>query len=80
MRAKKSNWKDIIIRTLKTFLQGFLGALYVELQQNGGFEDWEVMKSLLVGAVAGGLCAVMNLVIGMLKSDTEKIEYDEEED
>lgn len=60
--------KDIIIRALKTFIQGFLGALAITLP-NSDFTSTEVIKSLLIGAVAGGLSAVMNLVISTLKKE-----------
>lgn len=59
--------KDIIIRALKTFLQGFLGALAVTLP-NSDFSDGMVLKSLLIGAVAAGISAVMNLFLGYLNS------------
>lgn len=58
--------KDILIRAGKTFIQGFLGALAVTLP-NSDFNNSEVIKSLLIGAVAGGVSAVMNLIINLLK-------------
>lgn len=57
--------KDILIRAGKTFIQGFLGALAVTLP-NSDFSNMQVVKSLLIGAVAGGISAVMNLIINML--------------
>lgn len=57
--------KDIIIRALKTFLQGFLGALTVTLP-NSNFSDYTVIKSVLIGAVAAGISAVMNLILTWL--------------
>ena len=62
----KFKMKDIIIRALKTFLQGFLGALTVSLP-NSDYSDEYVLKSLLIGAVAAGISAVMNLALGYLK-------------
>ena len=62
--------KDILIRAGKTFIQGFLGALAVTLP-NSNFNDMSVVKSLLIGAVAGGLSAVMNLVINLLNKESE---------
>ena len=58
--------KDILIRAWKTFIQGFLGALAVTLP-NSDFNNSEVIKSLLIGAVAGGVSAVMNMIINLLK-------------
>lgn len=57
--------KDILIRAIKTFIQGFLGALAVTLP-NTDFSDTTIMKSLLIGAVAAGISAVMNLTINYL--------------
>lgn len=59
--------KDILIRALKTFIQGFLGALAVTLP-NSDFSNMQVVKSLLIGAVAGGVSAVMNLIINLLNN------------
>lgn len=60
--------KDILIRAGKTFIQGFLGALAVTLPTSD-FENTAVLKSLLIGALAGGISAVMNLIINMLNKD-----------
>ena len=59
--------KDILIRAGKTFIQGFLGALAVTLP-NSDFGNMQVVKSLLIGAVAGGVSAVMNLIINLLNN------------
>lgn len=62
--------KDILTRAGKTFIQGFLGALAVTLP-NSDFSNMQVVKSLLIGAVAGGISAVMNLIINMLNKKGE---------
>lgn len=54
--------KDIIIRAIKTFIQGFLGALVVTLP-SADISSKEVLKSLLIGAIASGISAVMNIFI-----------------
>lgn len=59
------NYKDILIRAFKTFIQGFLGSLAITLP-NSDLMSTGVLKSLLVGAIAGGISAVMNLIIKML--------------
>lgn len=56
---------DILIRAFKTFIQGFLGALAVTLP-GSDFTSEEVIKSLLIGALAGGISAVMNFTIKKL--------------
>lgn len=70
--------KDIGIRALKTFIQGFLGALAITLPTSY-LTDWAVIRSLLIGAVAAGLSAVMNLVINWLNNDEKQIEEVHEE-
>lgn len=62
--------KDILIRAVKTFIQGFLGALVVTLPSTD-LSDSAVIKSLLIGAFAGGISAVMNLVINYLNKESE---------
>lgn len=55
--------KDIIIRMIKTFVQGFLATLVVTMQ-NG---EIEITKSIIIGAIAGGISAVMNLCVKLLE-------------
>ena len=62
--------KDILIRALKTFIQGFLGALAVTLPSSD-FSDMSVVKSLLIGAIAGGISALMNFIINLLNKEGE---------
>lgn len=63
-------WKDILVRAIKTFFQGFLGALAVTLP-NADFGDTVVLKSLLIGAVAGGISALMNMGVNYLSKGDE---------
>lgn len=63
--------KDILIRAIKTFIQGFLGALAVTLPSSD-LTDTTIVKSLLIGACAGGISAVMNLIINYLDKGGEK--------
>jgi hypothetical protein len=60
--------KDILIRAFKTFIQGFLGALAITLPTTD-LTNYELVKSILIGAVAGGISAVMNLIISLLKKE-----------
>lgn len=69
----KEKIKDILIRTGKTFIQGFLGALAVILP-NSDYTDEAFLKSALIGALAGGVCAVMNAIIKMLENNKTNYE------
>lgn len=62
--------KDILIRACKTFIQGFLAVLVVELP-NIDLGNEEFVKSIMIGAVAGGISAVMNLIIQKLDNKEE---------
>ena len=66
-RVKKYNWRDIGQRMLNTFIQGMLSYLVLALN---GIADVNniVVKSLLLGAIASGLSAVMNLIIQELET------------
>ena len=63
--------KDILIRAGKTFIQGFLGSLVVFIQSNNNLDE-KLLKSALIGAVAGGLSALMNYIIQLLDKGGEK--------
>ena len=65
-------WKDILIRAVKTFIQGFIAAILVSLETRE-ITDKTVLKSILIGAVAGGVSAVMNMTLDLLKKE-EKID------
>lgn len=66
----KINWKDISIRCLKTFIQGIIAYLTVSLSTTD-FTDKEAIKGLIIGAVAGGVSAITNLTLSLLKKDDD---------
>ena len=57
--------RDILIRAGKTFLQGFLASLMVFINSNATI-DKTMLKSAIIGAIAGGISAVMNFIIQSL--------------
>lgn len=61
--------KDILIRMIKTFIQGFLATLVVSIQSG----EPEITKSIIIGAIAGGISAVMNLAIKLLERSEDDI-------
>ena len=65
---KKINWKDIGIRCLKTFIQGVVAYLTVSISTTD-FTDKEAIKGLVIGTIASGVSAVMNIVNSLLKGD-----------
>lgn len=62
---KKILKNDIFRRAIKTFIQGFLGSLIVFMNNNITFDE-KMFKSALIGALAGGLSCVMNMIIELL--------------
>ena len=62
---------DVVQRIARTFIQGFLANLVVTVNSTSGFDE-KLLKSALIGAVAGGFCAVMNLFINYLDKDKEE--------
>ena len=68
MTAKvKNKWKDILIRAGKTALQAFIAAIPFTV---GTFEGGKaVWRSVLIGAVAAGISAGMNVVIAALSEE-----------
>jgi len=60
--------KDILIRALKTFIQGFLANLMLSIGNLSNMDE-KLLKSALLGATAGGISALMNFIIKLL--DTE---------
>ena len=65
---KKINWKDIAIRCLKTFIQGVVAYLTVSISTTD-FTDKEAVKGLIIGTIASGVSALMNIINGLLKGD-----------
>lgn len=67
MTAKiKAKWKDIAVRAGKTFLQAFLSAIVIDASSIGNFN---VMKPMLISALAAGLSAVMNFALCLLDKE-----------
>lgn len=63
----KYQWKDIAVRAGKTALQSFLAALPITAATlDGGASVW---RSALIGALAAGISAGMNVVIAALSDD-----------
>ena len=64
----KINWKDIGIRCLKTFIQGTVAYLSVSISTTD-FTDKEAIKGLIIGTIASGVSALMNIINNLLKGD-----------
>lgn len=62
------NWKDIGIRCLKTFIQGVVAYLAVSISTTD-FTDKEAIKGLVIGTIASGVSALMNIINSLLKGD-----------
>jgi hypothetical protein len=67
---KKIIKNDIFIRAVKTFIQGFLGAFVVFMNNHTTFDE-KALKSALIGALASGFSALMNYIIKLLDKGDE---------
>ena len=50
-----------VSKIIKTFIEGFLASLIVGLQTVEDLSDLNLIKTVLVGAIAMGISAVLNL-------------------
>ena len=66
---KNIDWKNILTRSLWTFLQGFIGAAIIT-----GFTKDE-LKVTLIGAIAGGLSALKTFITELLKKEMYVYDY-----
>jgi len=51
-----------INKIIKTFIEGFIASLVVALPSINNIDDINLLKTTLVGAVAMGISAVLNLI------------------
>ena len=65
-KVKRYDWLDIGERMLKTFVQGILSYLIISIK-NMTDPSEIVVKSLLLGCIASGLSAVMNVIVQELE-------------
>lgn len=63
MRNDISVVRPILVRAAKTFYQAFLGFLLTGLTLGSASAGTEALRSLLAGAIAAGISAVVNLYI-----------------
>ncbi len=49
-------------KIIKTFFEGFLSALIVSIPNINNLNDIDLIKSILIGSVAMGISAVLNLL------------------
>lgn len=54
------NFNVLLVRALKTFLQAFIAAVSIGIVTT---TDIPAIRALIVGAIAAGISAVMNLFI-----------------
>jgi len=64
--------KDILNRALKTFLQGFLACFIAFINNNTTFDE-KMLKSAFIGALAGGISALMNFTLNLLEKGNNNI-------
>ena len=58
----------LIGKILKTFIEGFIASLVVTVPTIDDFTNKDLLKTILVGAIAMGISAVLNLLQKCLES------------
>ena len=53
---------NLIGKIIKTFIEGFLASLIVSIPNVESITDFNLLKTVLVGAIAMGISAVLNLL------------------
>ena len=61
----KSQVKDVVVRSVKTFIQGALAYAVVEY---ASVKDVQTRNAFIFGAVAAGIAAVMNISLQIKRS------------
>lgn len=62
--------RNILERAFKTFIEAFIGALAITLP-NADLTDKSVLYSIIIGAVATGISALLNLALNYI--DKKKV-------
>lgn len=62
--------RNILERAGKTFIEAFIGALAITIP-NADLTDKSVLYSLIVGAIATGISALLNLILNYV--DKKKV-------
>lgn len=62
--------RNIAERCFKTFLEAFVGSLAITLP-NADLTDKSVIYGLIVGAIATGISAVLNIVLNLIDKKKE---------
>lgn len=58
------NYKDILVRAIKTFVQAFLATITVQIVS---IKDWNTARPVIIGAVAAGVSAIWNSLNEIIK-------------
>jgi len=53
---------NLVGKILKTFIEGFLASLLVILPSMNNFSDLDIVKNMIIGGIAMGISAVLNLI------------------
>jgi uncharacterized membrane protein len=72
--------KDLILRILITFVEAALAYIGVQLAHGVDFNDKEVIKALIVGAIGAGLSAVFNIAKTAVKARDVNEDLPEDEE
>lgn len=61
----------LIGKVLKTFIEGFIASLIVSLTTINDYSNLDILKNILIGAIAMGISYVLNLIQEYLNGKSE---------
>lgn len=67
----KINWKDLLLRSMWTFIEAFLVALPATIKLDVSGAEW---KAVLLSALAAGISAVKTFIVSVIQGSKEKEE------
>lgn len=78
-KIKKFLSNNLVERAIKSFVEGFLTYLYLQLQAGNIEYSKTFLMSLLAGGICAGLSALINYLLSLLKNDykVEKVKIKE---
>lgn len=62
---------NFIGKLIKTFIEGFLASLIVVLQDINNFKSTHIIKTTLIGGIAMGISAVLNVIQKKIGGDND---------
>lgn len=77
-KIKEINWKDIMIRAGKTFIEAFIASIGVNVDKLSEIQDIEsakiIITPILIGGVAAGFSAIWNTILNYISNKESEVD------